>query len=179
MTSPAPAPALPPDRVLIGRLGAVHGLQGELRLFSLSDVPGRFEGLGEVWWLGARGPGRVLKVAGLRPTGKGPLIRFEGIASPEAAAPLVNGYLAVPAEARAAAPAGAYFVDELLGCEVVDEQGRRLGAIAEIFQTGANDIYAVRDGDRELLLPALRTVILEVDLSARRMKVRPPDGTTV
>jgi 16S rRNA processing protein RimM len=60
----------------------------------------------------------------------------------------------------------------------VDERGQTLGAVAEIYQTGANDIYTVRDGDREFLLPALRTVILEVDLPGRRMKVRPPDGTT-
>lgn len=172
------APELPPDRVLIGRLGAVHGLQGELRLFPLSDVPGRFDRLEEVWWYGARGSGRLLRVAGLRSMNKCLLVRFAGLDDPEAAAPLVNGVLAVTAEKRATAPAGTYFVDDLLGCEVVDEQGRRLGTLAEVFQTGANDIYAVRDGERELLLPALRSIILAVDLTARRMTVRPPKETT-
>ncbi len=171
------APVLPPDRVLIGRLGAAHGLQGELRLFPLSDVPGRFDRLEEVWWYGARGPGRLLRVAGLRSMNKNLLVRFAGLDSPEAAAALVNGVLAVPLEQRAPTPAGTYFVDDLLGCEVVDEQGRKLGTLAEVFQTGANDVYAVRDGDRELLLPALRSIILTVDLDVRRVTVRPPEGT--
>jgi 16S rRNA processing protein RimM len=178
MNGSAPAPKLPADRVLIGRLGAVHGLRGEVKLFSLSDVPGRFAGLTEVGWFGPTGASRQLRICGLRPIGNDLLIRFEGFDTPEAARVLVNGVLTVPSGERAALPGGTYYLDDVIGCDVVTEQGRSLGTVTEIYQTGANDVYEVRDpAGRETLLPAVADVVLAVDVAARRLVVRPPDGS--
>lgn len=176
MIPPAAGPQVPEDLVLIGKLGTVHGIHGELRLFSLSDVPGRFENLQSVWWVDGRGRTQQLRVRTLRAAGNEYRISFEGLESREEAARLINGFIALPRDQRGRPPAGGYFLDDIIGLDVFDESGRRLGTVAEIYQTGAHDIYAVRDQGRELLLPALRAVILQVDIPAHRMTVRPPKG---
>jgi 16S rRNA processing protein RimM len=176
MTFPAREPRVPDDMVLIGRLGAVHGIHGELKLFSMSDVPGRFDNLREVFWIGTKGEPKPLKVKSLRALPAHYLICFEGWDVRETAAELSNGLLALPLARRGELPPGVYFLDDILGLEVCDESGRRLGAVTEIYQTGAHDVYAVRDGDRELLLPALPSVVLSIDLAGRRMTVRVPEG---
>jgi 16S rRNA processing protein RimM len=76
-----------------------------------------------------------------------------------------------------AAPLGEdeYYQFEILGLQVVDEAGNVLGRVIEILETGANDVYVVQRPDgSELLLPAIRSVILAVDLEQQRLVVRPP-----
>ncbi len=171
-------PSEPTDEmVVIGRLGAPHGIRGELRLFSVSDVPGRFEGLREMWWQGAaRGAWRRLRVDQLRSGGDHYLVRFAGFATREQAGALSHGHLALPARERPVLPRGSYFIDQVVGLLVETESGQPLGRIAEVYRTGANDIYAVQGPAGELLLPAVKSVVLEVDLERGRMRVRLPKG---
>lgn len=160
--------------ILIGKLGTVHGLRGELRLFTLSDVPGRWESLKEAWWLGPKKPERLLRIKSLRAAAGFYLAQFEGFEDRDAALTLCRGMLALPQEQRGRPPAGSFFIDEVLGMEVEDQTGRVIGRVTEIYQTGANDIYAIAGPDGEILLPALKTVILRIDAEARRMQVRNP-----
>lgn len=176
MSLPARAPRIPAGLVLIGKLGAPHGVAGELRLFSLSDVPGRFRGLAGAVWIGAQGQTRELKIKSLRAAAGHDLVAFAGWDRRETAAELSNGLLAVPESERAAAPAGTYFVDEIIGLEVVDERGESLGRVQDIFQTGANDVYVVQGPRGELMLPALKSIILAIDLPGRRLVARVPEG---
>ena len=75
-------------------------------------------------------------------------------------------------------PPGAYYHYQLIGMEVHEEAGSRLGDIVEVIFTGANDVYVVRDGKRETLVPALANVIVSVDtdLDRNNMIVRLPEG---
>ncbi len=171
----ADAPGAREPMIVIGRLGVSHGVRGEIRLFAESDVEGRFESLGQVWWLGRKGQCQPLEVVSLRRAGAFFLVRFRGIETPEAAARFSHGALALPASQRGPAPEGSYFIDDILGLTVADEAGRLLGRVTNVYRTGANDVYEIR-GAAEILLPALESVILEVDLQARRMRVRVPAG---
>jgi 16S rRNA processing protein RimM len=162
--------------VRIGQLGAPHGVHGEIKLFPLSDVPGRFESLREVWWLGSAGKPRELKLQSVRPMSSFFLARFEGLDTPESVAELARGFVAVPESQRGTLPAGRYFVDDIVGLAVEDEAGRALGVVTEVYQTGANDIYEVAGPEGTLLLPALKQVVLGVDLAEKRMRVRVPEG---
>jgi 16S rRNA processing protein RimM len=67
-------------------------------------------------------------------------------------------------------------VKDLIGCDVVTIQGQALGKLKDVWPTGANDVYVVSDGVKEVLVPALKTVVLKVDLEARRIEVDLPDG---
>ena len=82
----------------------------------------------------------------------------------------------IKAVAAAPLPPGTYYHHQLLGLPVVTEAGEALGALAEVLETGANDVYVVQGEGGELLLPAIRSVILSIDLAARQITVRVPDG---
>jgi len=69
-----------------------------------------------------------------------------------------------------------YLVKDLDGCAVLTEQGENLGVLKDVFSTGANDVFVVRNGDKEILIPGLKTVILNIDINSKKILVRLPDG---
>ena len=74
-------------------------------------------------------------------------------------------------------PEGEYYHHQLLGLNVITDDGRELGALVDILETGANDVYTVRDADgTEILLPAIPPVILDISLVDRQMRVHLLDG---
>jgi 16S rRNA processing protein RimM len=86
----------------------------------------------------------------------------------EAAAALVGRYLELPAREL---PEGSYYWHQLQGLRVVDAAGTELGELVEVFRAGENEVYRVVGKDIELLIPALRSVVREIDLAAGRMVV--------
>ncbi len=118
----------------------------------------------------------VRRIASVRGSRDALLVRLEGVADRATAASLRGKELRIPiAEARAAA--AGYLWADLVGLEVRDESGRVLGTLAEVLRTGGEvDVFAVRDAaGRELLLPALESVVREIDLKGGRVVVRPQE----
>ncbi len=100
-------------------------------------------------------------------------MKFAGYDTPEAAAKLRGQVVQILAEEAAPLPQGQYYHHQIVGLEVFTTEGERLGAVEEILETGANDVYLVRrDDGREILLPAIQDVIQEIDLEHKRMVVR-------
>lgn len=162
-----------PAFVLIGRFQRVHGVKGEITLRLLDSVylrlrPGRKLYLGE-----ERKP---VVVSGVRPKNELLLIRLQGINAREDAAELTNlDVYSKTAELPKLSP-DEFYPHELIGLQVWDET-KLLGVLEEVLKTGANDVYLVRKTDgRELLLPAIPDVILEVDLDQARMYVHLLEG---
>lgn len=156
----------------VAEVGAPHGLKGEVALTILTDFPERLAP-GSTYRLSPPVAGRA-EVTLAEVSGSGKVrARFEGIDDRETAATLTGSRLLVPAEAAVPLGEDSYYVDDLLGCDVLDEHGDRLGELVEVVRTGANDVYVVllEDG-RELPLPAIREVVRAVDVAARRMTVR-------
>ncbi len=155
----------------IGRIVGAHGLRGEVRLRIWTHFPERIPRLGHVYLEGEQAPRRLL---GARLQGDIAVLRLEGIATREAAEGLRGQVVRIDLEQAAPLAEDEYYHFQLLGLEVVDETGEPLGELVEIIETGANDVYVVRGSRGEILLPALRSVILDVDLERGRMTVRPP-----
>jgi 16S rRNA processing protein RimM len=102
--------------------------------------------------------------------GRVPVLRLEGVDSRDAAERLLGRYLEVEAEPL---PDGALYWHQIVGLAVRDESGRELGQVVEVFRAGENEVYRVeKEGEPDLLLPALRDVIRAIDLEAGRMTVR-------
>src|SRR5690606_18859891 len=102
------------------------------------------------------------------------ILKFQGYDTPEAAAELRNNLVYVRADSLPPLPEGEYYHHQLVGLRVVAEDGQELGVLTEVLETGANDVYVVTDENgKEVLLPAIREVILGVDLAAKTMRVRP------
>lgn len=103
------------------------------------------------------------------------ILRLREVKGVEEAKSLRGVLLAVLAAEKAILPPDTYFLDDLMGMKVVSTQGRELGQIEEVMEAPGNGVCVVRKGKQEILLPALKSVILQVDLKARKMVVELPE----
>ncbi|MCX7622965.1 MAG: ribosome maturation factor RimM [Thermomicrobium sp.] len=161
-----------PQRLSIGRIIGAHGVRGAVKLRIWTHFPERIPELRHVYLDDEPTPRRLLRAQVL---GDIALLQLEGIATRNDAEALRGTVVRI--DRSQAAPLGEdeFYHFEILGLRVVDETGQDLGTVVEIIETGANDVYVVQRPDgSELLLPAIRSVILEVDLEHQRMVVRPP-----
>lgn len=157
------------DVMVIGRVVGAFGLRGEAKVELLTDFPDRFNGLATV--LVGRGR-RPMAIEGVRPHRGGLLLLLRGIESPEAVDALLGSELAVPRSEAVALEDGEYFLDDLLGCEVLAEDGTALGAVADVLRTGSNDVLVLGSGRSERLIPVIKDAIEQLDLHARCIRVR-------
>ncbi len=154
-------------RIAVGRINSTWGLHGHVKVTALSSNPQRFEP-GAVLFVRGE-PRRILEVA--YPRGY-PCIVFEGYENASAAAALRDTLIEIAEEELPALPEGEFYVHDLVGLAVVDADGDAIGQLAEVLRTGANDVYLVRrEGARDLLIPAIPEVILDVDPAAGRMRI--------
>ncbi|HEX9123365.1 MAG TPA: ribosome maturation factor RimM [Actinomycetota bacterium] len=162
--------------VAVGRITGAHGIKGEVSLLVLSEVQDRFAP-GAVVFLE---DGRRLTVATSRRHRAGLLVTFEEVPDRTAAERMARHMLFVPESMSPPLPEGSWWDHQLVGCAVLTDDGRPLGELREVIHTAANDVWsAVDEGGRETLIPALRDVIVSVDVSSKRVVVRPVPGLTV
>ena len=159
----------------VGRLGRPHGLRGEMTLGEATLTLDELRAVGEFLWRDARGHSRGLKLDSLRGAPPHVLVRFDAVFNRDAAAELTNGRLYVEAARLPNAGPGQAYAFELLGLEVRNDDGRVLGVLKDILQTGANPVYVIQ-GEREWLVPATAAVVRRVDLEARLITVALPPG---
>ena len=163
-----------PVYLVVGFLRRAHGVRGEINMDLHTDFPERLRS-GRKLFVGEEH--KPVTLSGVRPHAKGVLVKFKGIETPEAAGELRNQWVYVRAADVPPLPEGKLYQHELFGFRVVDEEGVPLGELVEIIETGANDVYVVRDADGgEILLPAIPSVILELDSERRMMRVHLLEG---
>lgn len=158
--------------IAIGEITAPQGLQGEVRVRPLSDVPERLARLTAVHVRRPGEPPRRLGIRSARPHGRIWVMRLDGVDEREQAEALRGAELCLRRGELEALPAGSYYVFQLIGLDVFDTAGEALGTLEEVLPTGANDVYVVgRPRGKPLLIPAIRECVREVDLERRRMVV--------
>ncbi|MBA2275775.1 MAG: 16S rRNA processing protein RimM [Chloroflexi bacterium] len=156
------------ERLAVGQVRGVHGLNGALRVEILSDEPTRFAAGSR---LHLEDSDRILTVAWVQDDGPGLLLRFEEVTSREAADGLRERYLEVPHPARPL-PEGEFYWHELMDVPVLADDGEVLGKVADIFRAGGGEILGVRGGRHgELLVPTVRAVVRELEPRAGRIVV--------
>lgn len=156
--------------VVVGVVRAPHGLRGEVRVEPLTDLAARRFRAGSTLHCAGIGP---LTIAQVRGTDEGPIVRFVGYDDRTAAEDLRNKELSVARdEARRAAGVG-YLWGDLVGLRVSTPEGRELGSVAEVIRAGETDVLVVRGESGEVLLPALESVIRNVDVAAGRIVAVP------
>jgi 16S rRNA processing protein RimM len=158
-----------PVFLVVGKLRKPHGLRGELRMEVITDFPERLQPGVTVYVGEDYNPTRIHS---RRWHGKLLLIAFEGYPDPETAGAFRNSLVSVRADDRPPLPEGEFYHHQLLGLEVISDEGEALGRLVQILETGANDVYIVRPlAGPDLLLPAIDEVILNVDLAEGSMRV--------
>ncbi|HOR00660.1 MAG TPA: ribosome maturation factor RimM [Anaerolineae bacterium] len=172
-TAPGEQHAGAPTHLIVGRVLAPWGHRGQVRVEILTDFPERFAALEEILVGEDLVPYR-LEAARLH---KGSVVlKLEGVDDPEQASALRGALLYIPVSQAMPLEQDQYFHYQILGLEVWTVDGRYLGRISEILETGANDVYVVQSDGREVLIPAVADVVQEVDLERHRLIVAPPPG---
>jgi 16S rRNA processing protein RimM len=158
----------------IGYLRRPHGVSGEIIMDVHTDFPDRIKS-GRKIFIGDKHEAATFDT--VRVHGDSLLISLRGYDTPEAVGRFRNQWVHVKAKDVPPLPEGQHYKYEFVDLDVIDDQGNALGKIAEILETGANDVYVVRDeAGKEILLPAIPSVVLEVDMELRRMRVHLLEG---
>lgn len=163
-----------PVYLTVGFLRRPHGVRGEIVMDLHTDFPERLKRGRKLLVSEDHTP---LSIQSVREHQNGVLIKFGGIDTPEDAGKFRNQWVYVKASDVPPLPEGKLYQHELFGFKVVDENENLLGELVEIIETGANDVYVVKDDSgRELLLPAIPSVILNLDVERRLMRVHVLEG---
>jgi 16S rRNA processing protein RimM len=164
--------------IAVGKISGTHGIRGQLRLHSYS---GNLESLQAAKNVLLRFPAGVTQQIQLKRaayhSGKF-LLTLDGFDSIEKAQELVGCELLLQRDQLPTPDADEYYWQDLLGLAVVTTEGRELGIIKDILETGANDVYLVRDEAtrHEYLIPAIASVIASVNLQTGCMTITPLEG---
>lgn len=157
--------------IRIGKILSTQGNRGALRVLPLTDFPERFQKMTHVQ-VAINDLLRELNIEDARFHKKYVIIKFKEIQDMNAACDLKGGYLVVTRDELMPLPKDNFYIFDLIGLEVFELDGVRLGIITDIIKTGSNDVYVVETGAKPLLIPALKQVVQEIDLDGRRMVVR-------
>jgi len=162
----------------IGTIVKPQGIRGELRVFPTTDDPARFNLLvGEAVYVRLGSTERTYKLLQARLQKNIVVIKLEGVNDRNTAETLVRGIIAIPDDKALPLEEGEYFVRDLIGLNVEDENGEHLGILSKVLNTNANDVYVIEaaEGD-SFMIPAIKNVILSVSIPDKKMTVRMMDG---
>ena len=149
----------------MGRLAGAYGVRGWVKVAPGGGVLETLAGMRE-WWIG----GRAYAVAAAKPHGATVVAKLEGLETRGEAQRLKGEQVSVRRDSLPQPGEGHYYLDDLVGLEVVNEQGVRLGIVKRLFSNGAQDVMEVT-GERTYLMPWIPSVVKQVDLSGGRITV--------
>lgn len=159
------------DFVILGRISGVHGVRGWVKVYAETRI--REDILRyQPWYL--RGPSgwqARRPIEGRVQSSGVVVVRLDGIESIDQARTLIDAEIAVKRAQLPKLKRGEYYWSDLEGMKVVNVEGAELGTVNHLFETGANDVLVVRDGERERLIPFTKNAVKKVDLAAREIRV--------
>ena len=155
------------EYLTIGEITKPHGYKGELKVFPLTDDIKRFTGLKSVLI-----DGKEVKVLYVTVGGGRAIMKLEGCEDLDAAEKLRGKTLQVVREDAVKLEKDAYFIEDLKDCTVFDSEGKTLGKIYDVIFTGSNDVYWIQE-PKEILIPALKDIVLEVNIPENRVVIKP------
>lgn len=155
-----------------GQVVGTHGVRGELRVQPWCDSPAQFAALTTLYWDGGKTPVKVK----CRPHKNLALVKIEGVDTVQDANLLRGKILYLHRDDIKLEP-GRHFIQDLIGLRVVDaDTGEEYGTLTDVSETGANNVYHMDWNGREILIPAIPPVIIETDVDAGFMRIRPLKG---
>ncbi len=158
-----------PVFVIIGKFRKPHGIRGEIRMTVMTDFPELIE-IGQPIYVGQNYQPYI--ICNLRWQGQDLLVSLKEMPDRTAVEIFRNVLVYMKSDDIPAPPEGEYYLHQLVGIEVITDEGKELGTLNEVIITGANDVYLVNSPEgKEILLPAIEDVILDVNLDDRVMLV--------
>ncbi|MBV7271971.1 ribosome maturation factor RimM [Clostridium thailandense] len=151
----------------VGQIINTHGIKGELKVYPLTDDIKRFRKLKKVYVNGIEREVVWCKLQNDRV-----ILKIDGIDSIEDAVKYKEKYIEVSREDAIKLPEGRYFVTDIIGCTVLDENGVDLGKIYDVIHTKNNDVYWIKEG-KELLIPVLKEIVISIDVENQKIVIKP------
>ena len=154
------------DLLEVGKIVNTHGLRGEVKVVPWTDYPEVFADIDFVY---------VKKKSEYQKNNL--IVRFSQITDINMAEKYKNQVIYAEREILGELPEGVYYIADLIGLDIVTEDGEKIGTVSDVFNTGSNDIYEVkREGKKNLLLPVIDDVVLNIDVDSGKITVRMMDG---
>lgn len=168
--------------IRVGLITKARGLRGELAVIPLTGDPGRFRKLSAAYAELAGAEPRLIRpvaIEGVRFHREQVFVKLAGCDDADAARLFRGAYISITADLLAPLAKGSYYIFELIGCLVYNERGEELGELTDVLETGGNDVYVVKPnraakGGADILVPAIKSVVLEVDVARRRIVIIEP-----
>jgi len=160
----------------IGEIVNTHGVKGELKVMPLTDNPERYD---DLEWIYLDNCGNMVKynIGSVKYIKGFIILKLCGVDSVEAAEALKGRFILVDRKNAVKLPEGSFFICDLIGSDVYETNGGRLGKLVDVLHTGSNDVFVVRkENNREILLPALKSVVREILPDKGTIKVEIPEG---
>lgn len=157
------------ERFQVGVIANTHGIGGEVKVFPTTDDEKRFKKLKEVF-LDTGKEEMLLHVTQARFQKNMVILKFKEFDNINQVESLRGKALFVDREHAVKLEKDEYFIADMIGMSVISDEGEALGILEDVLQTGANDVYVIKEaGGQELLVPAIRECVVDVDIEARRM----------
>lgn len=164
------------ERLQVGVISSTHGVRGEVKVFPTTDDMTRFKKLKEVILVTEKTE-KVLKITSVKFFKQFAILKFDGIDTLNDVEVYKGASLFVDRKNAVKLEKDEYFIADLIDLTVNDENGKELGTLIDVMKTGANDVYIVKNEEgRELLFPAIKECILNIDFKKKTMTVHVMDG---
>lgn len=164
------------DRLKVGVVTSVHGIKGEVKVFPTTDDSRRFKKLKHVY-LDTGKELLSLEIEGVKFFKQMVILKFKGYENPDDVMKFRQKELWIDRKDAVRLSKDEYFIADLIDMEVCDEEGKLIGTLKDVISTGANDVYAVETPEgKEVLFPAIKQCVLDVDTEARKMTVHVMEG---
>ena len=164
------------DLVLIGKIVGAHGLKGTSKIQSYAESLEIFESGTTLLVRRPDGGENCYKIDWIKLHSHGALLALKEVSDRNQAKLLIGSELYIEKTKLPELEAGTYYWFDLIGMGVFTADERYIGRLDSIIETGANDVYVVKNGDKEILVPALESVVCCVDIESRVMRVELPEG---
>lgn len=164
------------ELLAIGKITGAHGIRGAVKIYPFAETEAFFESGRKLLVRRPRAGVKTYRICRIRPHKHLLLADLEGVGDCTAAEGLAGAEILVQRRELPGLDDGTYYWHDLYGLSVYTPQNQHLGTIEDIIATGSNDVYVVRNRRREVLVPALATVVLDVDIAAGTMCVDLPEG---
>ena len=164
------------DLVIIGKIVGVHGLKGTCKIQSYAESLEIFKSGTVLLISSPDGSENRYEIDWIKSHSRGALLTLKEVTGRDQAKSLIGSELCIEKAELPELEAGAYYWFDLIGVNVYTSDERYIGSIASIIETGANDVYVVKDADKEILVPALESVVQSIDIESKIMRVELPEG---
>lgn len=147
-----------------------------MKILPLTDIPDRFEDLSSVFLCFTNGKIEQVEIEQVNYYKNFVYLRFQGYDSVEKVTQLIGCTLQVDKIESPQLPKGVYYHFEIIDSDVYTDENRYLGKVSDILETGGYDVYVVRDGAQEYLIPSNQEVVTQIDREKRRITIHPMEG---